>query len=1032
MDLSKWHSACSVARNMVVSYKGGLFSRAGMPFVGPCKQQASASSTPPRIIEFTFSTSQSYILEFGDKYMRVVANGAYVTETPIPLIGASQANPCVLNIPGNNFAAGDYIFVAGVAGMLQIDNEFFIVLSVSGNFVTVSDLFGEAVNSIAFSAYAGGGTAARVYTLATPYAAADLPFLKFTQSADVMSLTCVNDLTQTEYPPQDLERIAANNWAIAPPNFASSIAAPASCSAAASTAWASGDAGPAAYGYVVTAIDATTGEESVASSIGVVVGSVDIAAQFGTITVSWPAVANAGSYNIYRTTPDYTNVGDFAGQLFGYSGSTVGATTWQDTNIIPDFDTSPPLHINPFAVGQIIEISMTSGGSGYSQSTVGYTLTTAAGTGASLLPVVQGGAIVAVIIENPGQKFQSGDTINFTGGTGAAAALTIGPESGNYPGVVHYFQQRRGYADSLNAPDTYEFSQPGTYLNFDSASPPIDSDSITGTPWATQVNGIQFMLPMPGGDVIFTGNGAWQLSGTGGTGSPITPSQQSAQPQEAIGSSAILPPIKIDYDILFGQSIGSEIRDLQYNFYFNIYAGSDTTLLSSHLFQGFTIQQWAFAREPYKVVWCVRNDGKVLSLTFIKDQEIKGWTRHDTNGLVASVATAVEPPVNAVYFIVKRYIVGKQKWVYYLERMDNRLWQNIEQCCCVDAGLSLPQPAPAATLTASQGNLPGNLGPYNIVLGGSGYTNPSGVIIDPTGTNGVVSFTVVGGVITAISVSGSGFTAPQLAISDNTGSGALIALGLDQSITFTAASPVFAPSSVGSVIRMGGGIAAVSSFLSSTEVIAQLTAPITATMPNDPNAMPIPAQAGSWTMTAPVTTVSGINHLEGMEVAILADGSVVPNQIVTNGQITLPSPASQITLGLPFTPQMQGMHADVPGAMVQGKRKRIQGVTLRMANSRGVKIGQDQPIAAATQNQAETPWNQAPNYLTEIEDRTNSIDAGNAIPLFTGDRYVPIVGDYSTTDGQPSPGMVAMQQDYPLPVEILAFIPELQVADSNG
>src|SRR5882724_1637401 len=76
VDLDKWHSAASVARNMVVSYKGGMFSRAGTAYVGPCKQPASASSFPPRNIEFTFNIFQSYILEFGDNYMCVVANGA--------------------------------------------------------------------------------------------------------------------------------------------------------------------------------------------------------------------------------------------------------------------------------------------------------------------------------------------------------------------------------------------------------------------------------------------------------------------------------------------------------------------------------------------------------------------------------------------------------------------------------------------------------------------------------------------------------------------------------------------------------------------------------------------------------------------------------------------------------------------------------------------------------------------------------------------------------------------------------------------
>lgn len=955
IDLAKWRTGCSVARNMVVSYKGGQFSRGGTAFVGGCKQAASASSIPPRAIEFSFNIFQSYILEFGDRYMRVVANGAYVTETPLAITAITTADPLQVKIPGNTFGAGDWIFITGVGGTTQINGETFIVASSSAGVVTLLDIFGDIVEGSSFSAYTGGGTAARIFTLATPYNAVDLPYLKFTQSADVMSLTCVNQQTHTDYPPQELTRIAANNWTIGPPSFGSSIAAPNPAGSVPTPVWSSGP-GPAAYGYVITAVDAVTGNESVASTITTALSSVDIAGQFGTVTVSWAAVPGAGSYNIYKAVPDYTNTGNFTGQLFGFVGNvTGGALHWQDTNVIPDFTTTPPLHINPF------------------------------------------------------------------------------PSSGNYPGVVAYFQQRRAYSYTLNAPDTYKLSQPGSYTNFDSADPPIDSDSITGTPWASQVNGLQWMVPMVGGLIFGTGKDAWQLSGTGGAGSPVTPAQQNAQPQESVGFSATVPPIKIDYAFVYVQALGSIIREMNFNFYFNIYAGVDITVLSSHLFLGRQIVQWAWAKEPYKVVWCVRDDGKMLSLTYVKDQDIKGFCRHDTNGLFVSVTTASEPPVDAIYVIVKRYILGKRKWAYFMERMDNRIWLSVEQSWCVDAGLALPQPTPQATLSASRATLPGNLGTPIITLGGSGYTNPSGIISDPTGKNGSITFTVSGGIITGATCSGSGYTQPSVKISDATGRGAIIQLTLDQSVTFDASAGVFQPSDVGSVIRAGnGGVATISSYVSSTEVVAQLSAPITATMPNDPNNMPIPCAPGTWTMTKPVTVVTGAYHLEGMEVAILADGSVVPNQTVVNGSITLPTPASQVLLGLPFTPQLQGMHADLPGEMIQGKRKRIQGVTVRMANTRGIKIGQDQPIAATAPYQAETPWNQAPNLMTEIQDRRNTIGAGNAIPLFTGDFYVSVAGDYSTVDGQASPGMVAMQQDYPLPVEVLAFAPDLVLADQNG
>jgi hypothetical protein len=164
---------------------------------------------------------------------------------------------------------------------------------------------------------------------------------------------------------------------------------------------------------------------------------------------------------------------------------------------------------------------------------------------------------------------------------GQTATLNVGPETGTYPGTVSCFQQRRAYAYSLNNPDTYWLSQTGAYTNFDAASVPIDSDAITGTPWGLQVNGVQWLQPMPGGLLIATGEDVWQLSGNAGAGSQVTPSSQSAQAQESNGFSPTVHPIKINADILYVSSLGYTIYDMRYNFYNNIYSASDTSVLSA-------------------------------------------------------------------------------------------------------------------------------------------------------------------------------------------------------------------------------------------------------------------------------------------------------------------------------------------------------------------------------------------------------------------------------------------------------------------
>lgn len=316
-------------------------------------------------------------------------------------------------------------------------------------------------------------------------------------------------------------------------------------------------------------------------------------------------------------------------------------------------------------------VNITNTGSGYTSGvvvTAQYTLFGSTITVVDLSTTVTGGHIAAVQFPYTaeGQKPLATDvTISVPTGSGATATAHIGASTGTYPSCVSYFQQRRFYANTNNDPDTYFASQIGAYNNMDRSIPTVDSDAIVGTPWAQQVNGIQQMVPMPGGLVALTGLGAWQLNG-GAAGTAISPISQFASPQAYNGTAPLVRPITINYDILYVQEKGSIVRDLNYNFFANIYTGADLTVLSNHLFTGRTIERWDWAEEPYKLVWAVRDDGILLSMTYLKmpsvagsqapDTDIYSWARHDTQGLFESVACVTEPPVDAPYFVVKRKV----------------------------------------------------------------------------------------------------------------------------------------------------------------------------------------------------------------------------------------------------------------------------------------------------------------------------------------------------------------------------------------
>lgn len=1251
VDLGKHAIGLSTCRNLFVNLRGGAYSRAGTAFAGFSKQ--TGRTVPPRMVTFQFSINQGLALEFGNQYMRVVSNGAFVTETATNISGITRANPGVITDNAHGYSNGDWVYLFGIGGMTQLNGQTLVVAGKTTNTYTLTDVYGNAIDTTAFSAYTAGGTASRIFTLATPYAEADIPWLKWTQSADTMSLVCWNQMTGTEYQPYDLARQSDASWTLTAFGAGAVISPPAYSSGFATVLYGgTASPKPTDYQYVFTAVDFITGQESVASPIADIPNSADIALTAGSIVTSCAPVAGAAYYNVYKAPPAYA-ASVPSGSLFGYVGTTYG-TQFVDSNIVADYTQVPPLHQDPFAPGQILYAVITNPGSGLSAVT--WAITSVDGTGDTAFPVIVGGQLVAFVFTDGGKNFAPGDTIAFNGagfaggaitftanptagdtvtlnssvwtfvsaitgaaqtliqgtlaatlqnlsadlatsvdpnlvvanyvpsgtalnityktagaggdsytldasaanptgtaatgnllfgggnpsntqtivlngvnwtfvtsgaagnqtnikgtlaltlaqlvtdltasvvagisvatytnnatrlfvtynsaatrgdaytlgggtsgatpsgatlagaagalaggggtsGTNPAATLIVGPVSGTYPSAVAYFQERRVYASSPNNPDTYWMSQPGAFQNFDSRVPTVATDAITGTPWSVQVNGIQFMVPMPGGLVVLTGLEAWQLTGAGGSSlnpQPITPASQQAQPQAYNGCDAQVPPIKIDYDINYIQAKGSLLRDLSYNFWANIYTGTDLTYLSPHLFLGYKVREMAWCEEPYRLIWATRNDGILLSLSYFKQQDVMGWARHDTNGQFWSVCSVTEPPVDALYLCSQRYLPKGN--AYLIERMDNRIWAANENTWCVDAGLTTALPQPAASLTASSSRGAGIPTGITGLVGGAGYSaGTTAVLQDPTGTGAVVTPTIAGGVVTGIAIAGgTKYSYPVLQFIDpaGTGSGASATITLDNSATFKASAGVFSGGMVGQVIRMGGGRATVTVYNSATQVTANITSPIVATIPNS-GGIPAIAASGNWSIAPNITTIGGLWHLEGATVTGIADGLPFAPQIVSAaGTITLATPASLITVGMAFTPQMQSLYLDTGSPTIQAQRGKLAAVSVRLEASGvgSILVGANQPDGAVQSPPVvDMPWGILPaSPLTPLKlpPDQNLAPFGSAIiPLYTGDVRVPVGGGFA------KPKQVALQQTQPLPMQVLALIPEFLPGD---
>jgi hypothetical protein len=256
--------------------------------------------------------------------------------------------------------------------------------------------------------------------------------------------------------------------------------------------------------------------------------------------------------------------------------------------------------------------------------------------------------------------------------------------------VPALFQQRLGLLGPVGNPQQVNFSSTGEIYNFNVHSPIEADDAIEGTLTSGQLNSIQSAITMPQGLVVFSDKQAFLING-GGAGTAISPLPgQFVANSHSYNGATFVPPIVASDNILYVQAKGSIVRNLVFNYYTQVYTGTDISVLSSHLFYGYSILEWAWAEEPLKVVWAVRNDGKLLALTYLKEQELVAWTHSDTQGAFKSITTITETgpigPVDAVYVVVQRTVNGAT--VQYIERMTELYYPNgVAGAWCVDAGI---------------------------------------------------------------------------------------------------------------------------------------------------------------------------------------------------------------------------------------------------------------------------------------------------------------------------------------------------------
>jgi hypothetical protein len=665
VDVAKYASGLRTLRNFYVMRHGGATNRPGWEYICEVKD----STKIVRLVKFIFNSEQTYVLEFGDLYMRVIKSGVAQTDLTLTITGISNAAAGVVSYTGTDPVNGQEVFIESVVGPIgtYVNNRNFKIANVDGgaNTFELQDMSGTNFNTTSLGAYTSGGTAKRIYELTTPYTEDEIYELQYVQSADVITIAHPN------HRPRELARLGDTNWTLIESSFDPDIASP---DGGAGTA---GGAGANSYRYRVTSIASETLEESLPGfDVPRVITGVTQAA-VGVVTYTGTDPANGDEIYI----DSVVGMTELNGNRYLVANVNTGANTFelQDEN---------GANVNTTAY-----TAYSSGGT-WARTFIAVYSAAAPTTGA---PHVLTWTAVAAAQEYNVYKEDNGvygfigvagtntfrDT-NFEADTTDTPPLERDPfvGAGNYPSVVTYFQQRLGFASPDNDVEKCFFSRSAQYRNFTVSSPIQDDDAVTFTMAGKQVNKVKHMIDL-GKLIVLTSGGEWSVEGDA---SGILKPGEINPKQYSYNGSSDLPPIIIGGNALYLQARGSIIRDLSFDFEIEGYRGNDLTIFSAHMFDGYQMIDWDYQQIPHSVVWVVRDDGVLLGLTYVREHQLWAWHRHDTDGLVEAVCVVPEGNEDVLYLTVAREIDGVQK--RYIERMSSRFISDVRDASIMDSFLS--------------------------------------------------------------------------------------------------------------------------------------------------------------------------------------------------------------------------------------------------------------------------------------------------------------------------------------------------------
>ncbi len=634
-DIEKYDSGCRILQNFVVTPYGGVNRRPGFVYLGAAKEAESQC----RLIPFQFSTTTSFILEFGDEYVRFWSNGAQV-EVDTPSAWQTSAG----------YVVGDFVVNSSV-------NYYCIAAHTSGSSTEPGVGASWETNWVAQDAY----------EVPSPYAAEDLFEVQFIQINDVVYLA------HQDYPPQKLSRLGDANWTMETVVFdwpalkdenieATTITSSGTSGSVTLTAsadlWNANHVG--SYWQVSHIRDAAYVEQTISSNTSSsslrVLGEWELNT-YGTWNAEVLIERSEDDGSTWNTVRTYKSTSD---RNVATNGTEEKEVLLRVTvaNYSSNTNARARLEVTDARIYGLVRIDSFS-----SATSVG-------------------GTVIKGLESTNATKFWSEPSWSAAAG---------------YPSAIAFHEQRVIYGGTRDQATTFWGSVTGDFENFRRLN--LDDSSFAFQLASTQNNEIQWIASQANLLIGTTGD-EWVVRSTG-EDATVTPSNVKAELQSSYGSKNLQPFI-LNEALVFVQRLGRKLREFVYSFEPDRFVGVDLTLLSDHITGQGGITQTAFQRQPDSILWCVTSAGTLAGLTYERQQNVVGWHRHVTAGQIESAAVIFDDGTDELWVAVKRTINGSTvRYIErldpdYKDTQDN---EDQDDLIYVDSASTFASGSPTTTVT---------------------------------------------------------------------------------------------------------------------------------------------------------------------------------------------------------------------------------------------------------------------------------------------------------------------------------------------